>query len=79
WCIAQRRASLAQLQVALDWVCGPGQADCTNIMAGQPCFLPDNSRGHASYAFNNYYLKNNKAYGSCNFSFLATVTTHDPS
>ncbi|KAL4334689.1 hypothetical protein GQ457_07G040190 [Hibiscus cannabinus] len=31
WCIASSQASKSALQNALDWACGPGQADCSDI------------------------------------------------
>lgn len=58
WCIASQSASQTSLQVALDYACGYGGADCSQIQPGGSCFSPDTVRNHASHAFNNYYLKN---------------------
>ena len=67
------------LQAALDWACGPGRANCTEIQPGEDCYHPNNVKNHASYAFDSYYQKEGKAAGSCDFKGVATITTTDPS
>lgn len=78
WCIASQSASETALQVALDYACGYGGADCSAIQQSGSCFNPDTVRDHASYAFNNYYQKN-PVPTSCDFGGTAVLTSVDPS
>ncbi|GAB4827274.1 hypothetical protein Ancab_034163 [Ancistrocladus abbreviatus] len=78
WCIANPSASPTALQVALDYACGYGGADCSAIQPGGSCYNPNTARDHASYAFNDYYQKNPIA-TSCVFGGTAELTYTDPS
>ncbi|XP_028804492.1 integumentary mucin A.1-like [Neltuma alba] len=78
WCVASQGASDTALQVALDYACGYGGADCSAIQPGASCYNPNTVRDHASYAFNDYYQKN-PAPTSCAFGGTATLTSTDPS
>ncbi|XP_054801482.1 major pollen allergen Ole e 10-like, partial [Prosopis cineraria] len=78
WCVASQTASETALQVALDFACGYGGADCSAIQAGASCYNPNTVRDHASYAFNAYYQKN-PAPTSCSFGGIAQLTNNDPS
>ncbi|XP_038900832.1 PLASMODESMATA CALLOSE-BINDING PROTEIN 3-like isoform X2 [Benincasa hispida] len=78
WCIASVSASQAALQLALDYACGMGGADCSSIQAGGNCYNPNSVRDHASYAFNSYYQKNPLP-NSCNFGGTAMITSTNPS
>ena len=78
WCVASPSASATALQVALDYACGQGGADCSPIQQGGSCFSPDTVRDHASYAFNSYYQKN-PVQTSCDFAGTAVLTSTNPS
>ncbi|XP_038987501.1 uncharacterized protein PB18E9.04c-like [Phoenix dactylifera] len=78
WCIASQTASETALQVALDYACGYGGADCSQIQSGGSCYNPNTVRDHASYAFNDYYQKNPTS-TSCDFGGTAIITNTDPS
>ncbi|KAK8513795.1 hypothetical protein V6N13_002513 [Hibiscus sabdariffa] len=79
WCIASYHAQKSDLQKALDWVCGPGQADCSAIQSGQRCFEPNELISHASVAFNNYYRKHGATAEACNFGGIGAQVDSDPS
>ncbi|XP_056159853.1 glucan endo-1,3-beta-glucosidase 12-like [Syzygium oleosum] len=79
WCIADEQASSEELQVALDWACGKGGADCRGIQRHQPCFLPNTVKDHASFAFNSYYQKFKHKGATCYFNSAAMITDLDPS
>ncbi|KAK9706905.1 hypothetical protein RND81_07G160000 [Saponaria officinalis] len=78
WCVANPSASEKALQVGLDYACGYGGADCSQIQPGASCYNPDTIRDHASYAYNNYYQKNPSP-TSCDFGGTAQLVSTDPS
>ncbi|CAN6199140.1 unnamed protein product [Urochloa humidicola] len=79
FCVAADDADEKAVQAAMDWACGPGRADCTAIQPGQGCYMPNDVRSHASYAFDAYYQSQGRAAGSCYFQGAGMVTTTDPS
>ena len=79
YCIAMDGFDTKSLQAALDWACGPGRANCSEIQPGESCYQPNNVKSHASYAFDSYYQKEEKAPGTCDFKGVAMITTTDPS
>ncbi|KAK8476774.1 hypothetical protein V6N11_059468 [Hibiscus sabdariffa] len=79
WCVASSQAQQPDLQNALDWACGPGQADCSAIQPGQRCFEPNTLISHASFAFNNYYRNHGSTAEACNFGGTGTQVYTDPS
>lgn len=78
WCVTRSDASETALQNALDYACSSG-ADCVTILENGLCFLPNTIQAHASYAFNSYYQRRNRAPGSCEFAGTATIAKTDPS
>ncbi|RZR80962.1 hypothetical protein BHM03_00007090 [Ensete ventricosum] len=78
YCVAAEEADRRSLQAALDWACGPGRANCSEIQPGESCYQPNDVRRHASYAFDSYYQMQGKAAGSCFFQGVAMITTTNP-
>ncbi|XP_039071649.1 glucan endo-1,3-beta-glucosidase 13-like [Hibiscus syriacus] len=80
WCIASPLAPKSDLQKALDWVCGPGKADCSALQpGGGQCFEPNDLVSHASFAFNNYYQKKGLTDEACSFGGTGIKVYSDPS
>ncbi|KAL6876439.1 hypothetical protein ACP4OV_013011 [Aristida adscensionis] len=82
WCVAKNNAEDGALQSAIDWACGPdGGADCHAIQQGGACYDPPDLQAHASYAFNDYFLRAGGAANpaACNFSGAAALTALNPS
>ncbi|KAI3967447.1 hypothetical protein MKX01_012257 [Papaver californicum] len=79
WCIASSTASELDLQSALDWACSSGNVDCSAIQPSQPCFQPDSTISHASFAFNSYYQQNGASDIACGFGGAGVKTTKNPS
>ncbi|MCL7036196.1 hypothetical protein MKW94_030893 [Papaver nudicaule] len=79
YCVVMDDVDSKTLQAALDWACGPGRANCSEIQPGENCYQPNNVKNHASYAFDSYYQKQDRASGSCDFNGVAMITTTDPS
>eukprot|EP00250_Pteridium_aquilinum_P006927 c16750_g1_i1 orf=283-1857(-) len=79
YCVAKPGADEDTLQIALDWACGIGQANCSAIQPGMLCYEPDTVANHASYAFDYYYQSRGRSLDSCTFSGAAVVTTTNPS
>ncbi|WOL15793.1 glucan endo-1,3-beta-glucosidase 3 isoform X1 [Canna indica] len=78
WCVAKAGATDEALQLALDYACGLGGADCSAIQQTGSCYNPDTLQTHASYAFNSYYQKNPVA-TSCDFGGSAMLVNVNPS
>ncbi|CAN8259473.1 unnamed protein product [Cochlearia groenlandica] len=79
FCVAKADADDDKLDDGLNWACGQGRANCAAIQPGQPCYLPNDIKSHASYAYNDYYQKMKTAGGTCDFDGTAIATSRDPS
>ncbi|KAJ0982275.1 hypothetical protein J5N97_010530 [Dioscorea zingiberensis] len=79
FCIAKLNAKLDMVKLGLDWACGEGGADCSEIQPGKPCYLPNDLISTTSYAYNDYYQKKRASGGGCYFSDTAFLTNSDPS
>lgn len=79
FCVAKPGEDSDALRDGLNWACGPGQANCTAIQSGQPCYNPNTLVNHASFAYNDYYQKMRTVGGTCDFGGTAMTTTSDPS
>ncbi|KAK1281401.1 Glucan endo-1,3-beta-glucosidase 1 [Acorus gramineus] len=78
WCVARTGSLDSAMQLALDYACGIGGADCSAIQQTGSCYNPNTLQNHASYAFNSYYQKNPVA-SSCDFGGTAMVVNTNPS
>ncbi|KAL1293933.1 hypothetical protein HN51_054599 [Arachis hypogaea] len=78
WCVAKNGAAETALQAALDYACGMGGADCSQIQQGGSCYSPVTLQNHASFAFNSYYQKHPGS-TSCDFGGTATLVNTNPS
>lgn len=78
WCVARFDVTDQALKGPLKQACGSG-ADCGPIQPGGSCFNPNTTRNHASYAFNSYYQRKNRAPDTCFFRHTAMVALSDPS
>jgi X8 domain len=78
WCVAKNNAADTALQAAIDWTCGAGGADCRPIQQGGSCYEPEDIQSHASYAFNDYFVRNGGAESACDFSGTAALTSLNP-
>lgn len=83
WCVAKNNAEDGALQSAIDWACSVdgGRADCAAIQQGGACYDPPDLQQHASYAFNDYFLRSggSASPAACDFSGVAALTALNPS
>ncbi|KAL0900200.1 hypothetical protein Bca101_084161 [Brassica carinata] len=79
FCVAKADADDDKLEDGLNWACGQGRANCAALQPGQPCYLPNDIKSHASFAYNDYYQKMKSAGGTCDFDGTAITTSRDPS
>ncbi|XP_068647166.1 glucan endo-1,3-beta-glucosidase 4-like isoform X2 [Aristolochia californica] len=78
FCVANGNTSSDALLAGLNWACGLGNANCSAIQDGQPCYDPNTVDNHASYAYNDYYHRTVATGGTCDFGGTAMITSNDP-
>ncbi|KAM7489301.1 hypothetical protein LguiB_026786 [Lonicera macranthoides] len=71
YCICRDGLSNSSYQNDIDYACSAG-VDCSPISETGDCYEPNNVKDHCNYAVNSYFLMNDQAPGSCNFSGTAT-------
>ncbi|CAL9205717.1 glucan endo-1,3-beta-glucosidase 4 isoform X2 [Musa acuminata AAA Group] len=79
FCVANPSADSSALKKGLDWACGPGEANCTAILPGEPCYDASNLVALASYAYNDYYHRMKASGGTCSFGNTAMISSTNPS
>lgn len=79
FCVANSSAGAGELKAGIDWACGVGQANCSAIQPGQPCYDVEDIAAVASFAYNDYYHRMQATGGTCSFGGTAFLTTADPS
>ncbi|KAI5083088.1 hypothetical protein GOP47_0002831 [Adiantum capillus-veneris] len=79
WCVANSSASSESLEAGLEYACAQDPSICAPLQADKPCFQPNTTLSHASFAFNAYYVLFKALGGSCVFGASAHLTTTDPS
>ncbi|CAN0927340.1 Glucan endo-1,3-beta-D-glucosidase [Linum grandiflorum] len=80
WCVAKPHADEKLLQSVLDFCCGGGGVDCTEVSETGDCYAPGNTvHAHASFAMNAYYQMHGRNYWNCDFKGAGLVTFSDPS
>lgn len=78
WCVLKPSVSLNDPKLADNVGYACSMADCTSLGYKTSCGMLD-TRGNISYAFNNYFQKNDQDDVACGFQNLATTTGQDPS
>lgn len=78
YCIADEQYRDDELMYAMKWACSNG-AECSALEENKPCFFPNTTKDHASYAFNSYYQNTKHIGGSCYFIAAALLTALNPS
>ncbi|KAH9318087.1 hypothetical protein KI387_019856 [Taxus chinensis] len=79
WCVADLKANISALPGAIGYACAQGNNTCLAIQPGMPCYQPNSTVRHASYAFNSYWQQFKNTGASCYFDGAATMVTKDPS
>eukprot|EP00249_Psilotum_nudum_P013475 c24352_g1_i1 orf=252-1745(+) len=77
WCVLNTNADTSNLGDSITYACT--NSDCTALGYGCSCNPYLDLKGNASYAFNQYYQRNNQGSGTCFFGGLGQLTTQNPS
>ncbi|KAM3735417.1 hypothetical protein ACB098_10G086700 [Castanea mollissima] len=79
WCVAKHSASNHSLIANLEYACGVNPEECTQLKEDHPCFNPDTTIHHASFAMNAYYQGMGNHQWNCDFKDSGLIALTDPS
>lgn len=77
WCIYNPSGDQSKLGASITYACE--NSDCTSLGYGCSCNPYLDAAGNASYAFNQYFQRENQGQATCDFNGLGQVVTKDPS
>ncbi|KAI5060159.1 hypothetical protein GOP47_0024579 [Adiantum capillus-veneris] len=78
WCIYNPNGGdKSKLGDSITYACE--NSDCTSLGYGSSCNPYLDAAGNASYAFNQYFQRNDQGPGTCDFNGLGQVVTKNPS
>lgn len=77
WCVLADNPDLSLLGKSINYACT--YSDCTALGYGSSCNPYLDTRGNASYAFNQYFQINSQSSGTCYFDGLGSITYKNPS
>lgn len=77
WCVLADNADMSNLEAPITYACS--NSDCTALGYGCSCNPYLDTRGNASYAFNQYFQMYNQGAGTCYFGGLGSITYKNPS
>ncbi|MCO5559972.1 hypothetical protein L7F22_013576 [Adiantum nelumboides] len=77
WCVLAENADLSILGKSINYACT--YSDCTSLGYGSSCNPYLDTKGNASYAFNQYFQINSQNSGTCYFDGLGSITYQNPS
>lgn len=77
WCVLADNADHSILGNNINYACT--YSDCTSLGYGSSCNPYLDTKGNASYAFNQYFQINSQSPGTCNFDGLGSITYQNPS
>lgn len=77
WCVAKPTTDNEKLLKNINFACS--KVDCSIILEGGSCYLPDNPLNHASVAMNLYFQAQGRHHWNCDFEGSGLITVIDPS
>lgn len=63
----------------LDYACSVNPEECTQLKDDHPCFNPDTTIHHASFAMNAYFIGMGSHQWNCDFKDSGLIALTDPS
>ncbi|KAH9287804.1 hypothetical protein KI387_031921, partial [Taxus chinensis] len=76
--VADLKANISALLGIIGYACGQGNNTCLAIQSGMPCYQPNFTVRHASYAFNSNWQQFKNTGACCYFNGAVTMVTKDP-